>query len=308
MAKSSNNPASGTEARDNNFQDLAQRSGPDIMAAILTGQYRAVDAARAAIPEIDHAVQEALARLSGGDGRLIYTGAGTSGRLGALDGAELPPTFSWPIERVRLLMAGGEKAITRSVEGAEDDQDAASAAVAKMGITNSDVVIGIAASGTTPFTRQVLRLARKNGALTIAIANNPAAPMLGDADISILLETGPEVLAGSTRLSAGTSQKIALNLFSTSLMIGMNKIYQGHMVDMVASNDKLQKRAVKIVCDITGCGGATATRALNACNFEIKLAILFVHGVEPAPAREMLALNGGNLAKVIAQVSKSNPS
>ena len=240
-----------------------------------------------------------MARLEGGKGRIIYVGAGTSGRLGVLDGIELGPTFNWPDARILNLFAGGDAGMKHAMEGAEDDVDLAGRNSDDAGFKTDDVVIGIAASGTTPYTRAVIQRARSLGALTISLANNPGSPLLEDAEIGMLLDTGAEVLAGSTRLSAGTSQKAALNLFSTCVMIGLNKVHSGYMVDMVVSNEKLAERAAKIVASVTGCGDDVARDALANAEMDIKTAILQVNGHSPDEAEKMLAEHNGNLGAAL---------
>ncbi len=291
-----------TEWRDPKFRDLAKLPNADVLSTLLAGQQRAIDAVEIALPAIDQAVVLAKQRLTAGQGRLIYAGAGTSGRLGMLDGVELRPTFNWPPERLLVLLAGGNKAIKTAVEGAEDSAKAARLATQKAKITKNDVVIGLAASGTTPFTRAIIKSARKHGALTIALANNPGSPLLADAEVGVFLATGAEVLAGSTRLAAGTSQKVALNLFSTCLMVAMHKVHDGYMVDMVASNDKLRQRAVKMICAITGCNESVATGAILACDSNIKAAILNVQGVTPKGALELLQQTQGNLDQALNKI------
>ena len=252
-----------------------------------------------ALPDIERAADAAVARLEGGKGRIIYVGAGTSGRLGVLDGIELGPTFNWPDARILNLFAGGDAGMKHAMEGAEDDVDLAGRNSDDAGFTTDDVVIGIAASGTTPYTRAVIQRARAVGALTISLANNPGSPLLEDADIGVLLDTGAEVLAGSTRLSAGTSQKAALNLLSTCVMVGLNRVYGGYMVDMVVSNDKLAERAAKMVASVTGCSDGAAKDALAVAGMDIKAAILQVNGNSPEEAVEKLAAQNGNLGAAL---------
>ncbi len=295
-----------TEYRDPRFQDLAIWPRGQILSELMQGQRRAIDAVEQALPDTERAVGAALGRLEAGRGRLIYAGAGTSGRLGLLDGVELLPTFNWPPERLVTLLAGGAGAVQRSVEGAEDSADAARRDIADINLTTDDVVIGVAASGSTPFTRQVLQMAKKAGALTIAIVNNTNSPMLQDAQIGIVLESGPEVLAGSTRMAAGTSQKAALNLFSTSLMIGLNKVHDGYMVDMVASNAKLRQRAVNMVCAIAECSPDEASEALVASEYKVKIAILVVRGLDIDRAVQLLENNQGNLGACLLKIRQTS--
>ncbi len=289
-----------TELRSARYRELESWPMSEVLAALLGGQQNALHAVWGALPEIEQAVVAAVERLRHEDGRLIYAGAGTSGRLGVLDGIELIPTFGWPENRVVYLFAGGEAGLRNAEEGAEDDVDKARASIEATTVGAHDVVIGLAASGTTPYTRAALQAARQAGALTIALANNPGSPLLGDADIAVLLRSGPEVLAGSTRLAAGTSQKIALNLFSTALMIGLHKVYHGYMVDMQASNEKLVLRAERMVRELTGCDAEAARRALREADYHTKLAVLLVGGMDKQKARDVLARHQGNLGAAIA--------
>ncbi len=288
-----------TEQREPRFAGLETWDTSKILSTLLDGQQFALNAVRDVLADIEKAATTASKRLSGDEGRIVYVGAGTSGRLAVLDGIELTPTFGWPTERLVYLFAGGDAGLTTAVEGAEDDEETARQLVAEAKLGASDVMVALAASGTTPFTRAAVKAARAAGALTIVFANNPGAPLLGDAGIGILLRSGPEVLAGSTRLGAGTAQKIALGLFSTTLMIGLNKVHNGHMVDMQATNNKLKKRARNMVADITGCAPVEATDALESTDYNIKLAVLLVSGVEQDEARERLEKHNGNLGQAL---------
>ena len=198
-------------------------------------------------------------RLDNG-GRLIYAGAGTSGRLAVQDGAELIPTFNWPKERLLLLMAGGKDALLRSAENAEDETGHAAMLIQHHRIAAPDVVIAVAASGTTPFTLACLREAKRRGALTIGIANNRDTPILEEADCSIWLDTGPEPIAGSTRMKAGTAQRVALNLLSSLVMIRLGRVHDGLMVDVQATNAKLARRSETILRRLTGRSEAEVRR------------------------------------------------
>lgn len=259
-----------------------------LFSVLLDGQAKAIAAVAAAQAQITSAVSAALALTSDPQSRLIYCGAGTSGRVALLDGVELNPTFNWPHERMVILTAGGRESLFEAQEGAEDDRDAAARAIAEIEVGPVDVVIGLAASGTTPYVIAALEAANRLGALTIGIANNAGTPVLAAARHPILLETGPEALAGSTRLAAGTSQKIALNIFSTALMVGLGRVYRGRMVDMRVTNAKLERRAVSIVCDIVGCDADTARRALEYSGSDVKRAILIARGASPHQADTLL--------------------
>ena len=221
-----------TEQIDPRYIELDSWSVTEMLAAMYEEQLAAAAAVRSALSAIAAAVEDAVPALQRG-GRLVYAGAGTSGRIGVQDGAELAPTYDWPEDRVVFAMAGGMDALIRSAEHAEDNEAAGAQALADAKVGADDVVIGVAASGTTPFTIGALRAAGAAGAVTIAVANNPGAPLFEVARHRILADTGSEVIAGSTRMKAATAQKIVLNLFSTALMVRMGRIYRGLMVDMV---------------------------------------------------------------------------
>jgi len=276
----------------------------DVLDAMIEGQFAAVAAVRTARSSIADAIQAMELRLAEG-GRLIYAGAGTSGRLAVQDGAELMPTFSWPPQRLVLLIAGGEEALLHAVEGAEDQIEHANDEIARRGVTAEDVLIAAAASGTTPFTLACLRSARAAGALTVGIANNPGTPLLVEADHPILLETGPEPIAGSTRMKAGTAQRIAMNLLSSVLMIRMGRVYEGLMVDVQASNKKLEKRSEDMLRHLTGRSGEEARAALSDADGSVKLAVLLLHGCRPEEARALLDRTGGRLRVALAELRQS---
>ena len=234
-------------------------------------------------------------------GRLIYLGAGTSGRLGAQDAAELPPTFNWPYERAIALMAGGPGALIKAVENAEDSITAAAEGLDGLGLTGTDVVIGLAASGSTPYVVAGLEHARRKGALTIGMLNSPGGRVGAVADIAILLDTGPEFLAGSTRMKAGTSQKVALNIISTGVMIRLGFVYRGKMVEMRATNAKLRERSVRMVSELTGAAPELARQTLEQADGVIKLAtVMLLKSLDRKAAEAALAAAGGNLRKALA--------
>ena len=291
-------PLPATEGTDPRYLHLAEWPSEVALDALLEAQLAAVAAVRPALAAIAAAADEAATRLRRG-GRLIYCGAGTSGRIGVQDGAELPPTFNWPRNRLALLIAGGNQALTEAVENAEDRTDQAASDIATLAPTVDDVLIAIAASGATPYPLACLRLAAQAGALTIAVANSAGAPLLAAAAHPILLETGAEPVAGSTRLKAGTSQKVALNLLSTTIMLRLGHVYRGQMVDMQARNEKLRGRAVRMVRGLTGCSDAAARDSLAATDGQVKAAILVVHGVMPEDAFARLQDNEGDLGAVL---------
>jgi N-acetylmuramic acid 6-phosphate etherase len=262
------------------------------------GQLAACAAVRPALPAINAAVEAAVLNLKRG-GRLVYVGAGTSGRIAVQDGAELGPTYDWPTDRTVFLMAGGLQAVLESVEGAEDDEAKGAEAIANAELNENDVVIAVAASGTTPFTIGALRSAGARGALCIAVANNRGAPLFEPAHHRILIETGTEVLAGSTRMQAGTAQKIVLNLFSTAVMVKLGRVYRGLMVSMRASNAKLIRRAEVIVSQIVGCAENHAAKFVERADGDVKIAVLLGLGWEQTEAVEELLKHEGNLRAVI---------
>lgn len=291
-----------TEAADPRFADLDAWPTARAVEAMWKGQMEALAAVEQALPRITAAAEAAALRL-GSAGRLIYAGAGTSGRIAVQDGAELGPTFGWPGERLVFAMAGGETALIRSVEDAEDDAADGAARISAASVGQGDVLIGVSASGSTPFTLAAITEARKRGALTIGLACNPATPLLSAAECPVLLDTGSEVLAGSTRMKAGTAQKTALNLISTSVMIRLGRVYKGLMVDMQLSNAKLRKRAQKMVASLAGCGEVKAADALAESGGQIKAAVLVAQGRSVDEACRLLAAHGGNLRRVIEQIS-----
>lgn len=257
-------------------------------------------AVRAALPAVAEAVEMIAARLQNG-GRLIYVGAGTSGRLGVLDAAECVPTFSVPPTLVQALIAGGPAALVQAIEGAEDDREAGRADLLALDVTAKDAVVGIAASGRTPYVIAALEAAAERGATTIGISCNAPAPVLDAAQIKIAALVGPEVITGSTRLKAGTAQKLILNMLSTASMILLGKVYGNLMVDVKVTNKKLADRARRIVMEVTGVDADEAARLLTLTNNEVKTAIVAgLLDVTPDEARARLAAAQGRLRDVIS--------
>jgi N-acetylmuramic acid 6-phosphate etherase len=295
-----------TERASPRYSDIDVWEPLDIAEAMIEGQFTAVAAVRAARVSLVQAALAAEARLRA-SGRLVYVGAGTSGRLAVQDGAELVPTFSWPPDRLLLLMAGGRDALLRSVEGAEDAIDQAVRLVQQHAIGFNDVVIAVAASGTTPFTLACLREAKRRRALTIGVANNRDTPILEEADHAIWLDTGAEPIAGSTRMKAGTAQRIVLNVFSSLVMILLGRVYEGLMVDVQAVNQKLVRRSESILRRLTACSGEQARAALARAGGNVKLAILLLHGCDVNEATDVLDRAGGQLRVALAAVGKTTP-
>lgn len=258
-------------------------------------------AVRPALPTIAAFVEAAAERLRDG-GRLVYAGAGTSGRLAVLDAVECVPTFSVPWGLVRPIMAGGDAALTSSVEGAEDDTAAAVRDVGAARVSAADAFVGVAASGSTPYVVAALEQARERGAVTAAIANVGAGPVLAAADYPIAAVTGPEVLAGSTRLKAGTAQKLILNMISTAVMVRLGKVHGNRMIDVRVSNAKLRRRAVGIVADLVGCDRERAVALLDEADQEVKTAVFMgLAAVDATTARSRLEAAGGHLRAALGR-------
>jgi len=254
----------------------------------------------AALPDIARAADALAARLDAG-GRWFYAGAGTSGRLGALDAAELPPTFGTDPSLVVALLAGGPRAMLEAVEGAEDDPEAGARDLATAGMTERDAVVGLAASGATPWVRGALRFAREKGALTVAVVCRPGTPLLSEAEIPILVDVGPEVLRESSRMRAGTAQKLVLNMLSTAVMARRGLVYRDEMVAMKPTNEKLRKRAIRIVRDIAGTSEETAEGFLGKSNWNLPTALVAAKwGLDLNAARLFLSKKKNNVALALS--------
>jgi N-acetylmuramic acid 6-phosphate etherase len=269
---------------------------------------RVAPAVRRALPAIARAVDAIVKSLRGG-GRLLYVGAGTSGRLAALDAAECPPTFGMPRGMVQAMLAGGRRALTEASEGAEDSAVQGARDLERRKVSARDVVVGIAASGTTPYVLGALELARRRGAQTIGIACNPGTPVIRAARIPIVVETGPEAVAGSTRLKAGTAQKMVLNLLSTAAMVRLGRVYDNWMVGVALTNEKLRRRGLRILEEATGASAAEAARAMrqsghgrgNALRADrLRVALVMLKaGVSAEEARRRLESAGGNVRRAL---------
>jgi len=290
-----------TERPSPRYSSIDLWEAEDIAESIVESQFAAVAAVQAVRKEIAAAVVAMRTRLQD-RGRLIYVGAGTSGRLAVQDGAELAPTFGWPGERLVLLVAGGERALLRSVEGAEDDAEQGLRLIEQQAVTSQDVLIAVAASGTTRFTLACLREAKLRGALTLGIANNQTCPILQEADHPIFLDTGSEPIAGSTRLKAGTAQKVALNTLSTTLMILLGKVYRGLMVDVKAANEKLQKRSEDMLMQLTGSDRDDTRNALSRAHGSVKIAVMVLNGCDLESAKQMLSDSNDQLGTALQRL------
>jgi N-acetylmuramic acid 6-phosphate etherase len=283
-----------TERSSPRYKDIDVWEPGEVLDAMIEGQFSAVAAVRAARGELERAALAIEERLRQ-RGRLVYVGAGTSGRLAVQDGAELMPTFGWPQDRLVLLMAGGHDALVQAVEGAEDEIEHAHHDVRQHGIGAKDAVIAIAASGTTPYTLACLHAAKERHALTVGVANNPGTPILQEADIGIFLDTGAEPIAGSTRMKAGTAQRVLLTLLSSLVMIRLGHVYDGLMVDVQATNQKLVRRSEDMLLRLTGRTREDARAALREANGSVKLAVMLLNGCDVQEAKALLYQARGQL-------------
>ena len=264
-----------TETRNKSTMDLDKMSSIEIATAMNMEDEKVITAVRDALPQISEVIDICTEKLKGG-GRIIYMGAGTSGRLGLLDAVECPPTFGVPSDLVVGLIAGGSSAFIKAVEGAEDSKTLGVEDLKALNVTSKDVVIGIAASGRTPYVIHGLKYAREVGCKTAVVVCNKDSEMAKYSDVAIELVVGPEVLTGSTRLKAGTSQKMALNMISTGSMVGIGKSYQNLMVDVMQTNEKLVSRAENIIIEATGANRETAKKALKESKGKVKTAIIMI--------------------------------
>ncbi|WP_231554480.1 N-acetylmuramic acid 6-phosphate etherase [Arthrobacter sp. L77] len=284
-----------TEHVSTGYADLDLRSTSDLVAAMNAENAGVAEAVALAAPAITEAVDGIADRLARG-GRLLYIGAGTAGRLGILDASECPPTFGTDPSLVVGIIAGGSAAVTTAIENVEDDGPQGAADLAAHGVGHLDVVVGISASGRTPYACGAVNAARAAGALTIAITSNPDSPLAASAEIAIEVLTGPELVAGSTRLKAGTAQKLVLNMLSTLSMVRLGKTYGNIMIDLVATNEKLRARSQRTVMRVTGCSAEEAVGALAGSGGSVKTAVLMLLTSATKPeADDRLARHHGNL-------------
>ncbi|RZA49322.1 N-acetylmuramic acid 6-phosphate etherase [Serratia marcescens] len=290
-----------SETRNPATMGLDEMSTLDMVRCFNQEDRKVPEAIEKVLPAIAQAVDLAAAALKAG-GRLIYLGAGTSGRLGVLDASECPPTFGVPHGVVVGLIAGGPGALLKAVEGAEDDEALGEADLRALNLTAVDMVVGLAASGRTPYVIGALRYARGLGCPTAAISCNPDSPIVHEAQVAISPVVGPEALTGSTRLKSGTAQKLVLNMLSTGAMVKLGKVYQNLMVDVKATNVKLVDRACRIVMEATGAERAQAEAALAQTGFEVKPAILMIlAGVSAEEAQQRLQRHDGYLRAALAR-------
>ncbi|MFI3309706.1 N-acetylmuramic acid 6-phosphate etherase [Ewingella allii] len=289
-----------SESRNPATMNLDEMTTLEMVASFNHEDSKVPEAIRAVLPEVAQAVDMAAASFKAG-GRLIYLGAGTSGRLGVLDASECPPTFGVPHGLVVGLIAGGPGALLKAVEGAEDSEELGVTDLKNLQITPADTVVGLAASGRTPYVIGALRYARELGCATVAISCNPDSPIAHEAQVAISPVVGPEALTGSTRLKSGTAQKLVLNMISTGAMVKNGKVYQNLMVDVKATNVKLVDRACRIVVEATGAARADAEAALTQTEFEVKPAILMIlANISAQEAIQRLTAHHGFLRAALA--------
>jgi N-acetylmuramic acid 6-phosphate etherase len=278
--------------------DIDLRSAREIVLIIQEQDALVAGSVAAEADRIAHAIDQIADRMAHG-GRLFYAGAGTSGRIAMLDASELPPTYGIDPSLVRVLMAGGDRAFLHAVEGAEDDEEAAIQAV-NAEVKAEDAVVGIAASGTTPYTVAAIRRANMLGALTVAVTSNSNSPLASEADIVIAPQTGAEVIMGSSRMKSGTAQKLVLNTLSTGVMIRLGRVYSNLMIDMPATNEKLRNRAVRMVELAAGVQRPAAVQAIRDADGNVKLAtIIASKKMSTQDARALLDAHNGNLREVL---------
>ena len=288
-----------TESRNPASERIDSLSALEIVRLMNAEDATVVEAVGREAENIARAIEIVAARLAAG-GRLVYIGAGTSGRLGMLDAAECPPTFNSPPGQVLGVIAGGPAAMQQSIEGAEDSPETGAADLRRADLSSRDVVFGIATSGRTPYVLGGLEYARQIGAATVAFTCNRAAALNGAADVTIAPIVGPEVITGSTRLKAGTATKMVLNIVSTGAMVRLGKTYGNLMVDLRASNSKLIDRARRIVVALTGLSETDAESLLARCGGEVKTAVVaYKCGIDAEPARERLQSSGGHLRRAL---------
>lgn len=293
-----------TEARNPRTAALDTLSSLEMVTLINDEDARVAPSVRRELPQIAQAVDLIVDRLARG-GRLLYFGAGTSGRLGVLDASEMPPTFSTPPDLVQGFIAGGDDALRRSVEAAEDDPEAGARVVREADVSEADVVVGITASGGAPWVLGALTEARGRGAATIALTCNPDSLLARQADVSIVPVVGPEVIAGSSRMKAGTAQKMVLNMLSTATMIRLGKVFDNLMIDVQPTNAKLRRRALRILQEAAGADAETARRALEATGYVVKPAlVMLLANVGAAEAQRRLAEARGFVRRAVETEQK----
>ena len=295
-----------TEKKNPASAHIDELSPLDMMRVIHAEDQKAVDAVTPLLPKIAETADEIARRIRLG-GRLFYCGAGTSGRLGVLDAVECPPTYGTPPELVQGVIAGGTNAMFRAKEGAEDDERLGEDDLAALSVTELDTVAGLSASGRTPYVVGALRYAKQQGAFTVAVACASKSPIAAIADVDLTALTGAEVVTGSTRMKAGTAQKMILNMLSTGAMIRLGKVYGNLMVDVAATNEKLRERALRIVMEVSGCGREESASALRKADGQAKPAILIAAGkCTKEKAERLLQDANGQLAAALSLLKEEH--
>ncbi|HEV2298679.1 MAG TPA: N-acetylmuramic acid 6-phosphate etherase [Candidatus Acidoferrales bacterium] len=290
-----------TEQRNPRSRNLDLKTTSEILRIINREDAQIARAVRREIPKIARAVDEIAARLRKG-GRLFYVGAGTSGRLGVLDASEIPPTFGTPRSLVQGLIAGGTRALTSAIEGAEDSAPRGARDLSRKRLSARDAVVGLTASGATPYVLGALQFARRRGAFTIALTTNKGTPVSREAHLTIAPVTGPEVIAGSTRMKAGTAQKMVLNMLSTATMVRLGHVYDNWMINVAKTNRKLKRRALRILQEATGANSLTAGHAMRQAGHDLRIALVMLKtGADAQQARRKLAREHGNIRRAIAR-------
>jgi len=293
-----------TEQHNPRSRGLDRKSTLEILRALNREDARVALAVQRELPKIARAV-DAIVKALGSGSRLFYIGAGTSGRLAVLDAAECPPTFGTPPEMVQAIIAGGARALQRASEGAEDSAAAGARDLQRAGLTAKDVVVGLAASGTTPYVLGALAFAKRRGAVTVGVTSSPRSPLARAARIAIAPDTGPEAVSGSTRLKAGTAQKLVLNLLSTAAMVRLGRVYENWMVHVALTNQKLRQRGVRILEEATGVSASTAEHAVRQAGNDLAAALVMLKAdVSAQEARRRLAATGGNVRQALNFVKK----
>src|SRR3984957_6578589 len=297
-----------TELRNPRTRGIDAKSTTEILRAIHREDVYVASAVRSALPAIARSV-DAIARTLQQGGHLFYIGAGTSGRLAALDAAEIPPTFGTPPRIVQAVIAGGRRALTHAVEGAEDNRAQGARDLAARGLNAKDAVVGIAASGGTPYVLGGLEFAKRRGAITIGLTSNPRTPITQVAQISIVTPTGPEVITGSTRMKAGTAQKLVLNMLSTATMIRLGRVYDNWMIGVALTNSKLRARGLRILMEASGADVAESTRALRQSGHNLAAALIMLKtGASVQEARRLLRANKGHVYNAINRTGQAASS
>ena len=287
-----------TEQRNPASMGIDEKSIQEILETINGEDAKIADAIKAQLPQIEEAVHKIITILSS-DGNIFLVGAGTSGRLCVLEASEIPPTFGVSPDRIKAIIAGGIEALVTSVEAAEDNRDNARFEIDKNRVTSSDLVIGVTASGSTPFVLAVIEKAKEVGAQTIGLSCNRETPLSKLVDTPIEVIVGPEIIAGSTRMKAGTAQKMVLNMMTTTAMMKLGLVYDGYMVGVQATNRKLKERSKKIVAEITGASFDEAEKALKAANWDTRVAILVIL-TNKSPEEVVLELKTSTLRQILS--------